>query len=72
MQRPETLIVFPLCWQACLLGSRVPFDVKTERFSSGDLRIMRRKHADKAKRYIVSPVKLDDLIQPSQASDKAS
>jgi hypothetical protein len=61
MQRPDTLIVFPLCWQACLFGSLVPFDVKTDEFSSGDLQKMHRKHFDKAREFIVSPVKLDGL-----------
>jgi hypothetical protein len=61
MQRPDTLIVFPLCWQACLFGSLDPFDVKTDEFSSEDLQKMHRKHFDKAREFIVSPVKLDGL-----------
>ena len=61
MQRPETLIVFPLCWQACLFGSLAPFDVKTDEFSSEDLQKMHRKHFDKAREFIVSPIKLDGL-----------
>ena len=61
MQRPDTLIVFPLCWQACLFGSLARFDVKTDEFSSEDLQKMHRKHFDKAREFIVSPVKLEGL-----------
>jgi Protein of unknown function (DUF4238) len=61
MQRPDTLIVFPLCWQACLFGSLARFDVKTDEFSSEDLQIMHRKHFDKAREFVVSPVRLEGL-----------
>lgn len=61
MRRPDTLIIFPLCWQACLFGSLARFDVKTDEFSSEDLRTMHRKHFDKAREFIVSPVKLNGL-----------
>jgi Protein of unknown function (DUF4238) len=61
MQRPDTLIVFPLCWQACLFGSLARFDIKTDEFSSADLQTIHRKHFDKAREFIVSPVKLEGL-----------
>jgi hypothetical protein len=61
MQRPDTLIVFPLCWQACLFGSLARFDIRTDEFSSEDLQTMHRKHFDKAREFIISPVKLEGL-----------
>jgi hypothetical protein len=30
MKHPESLFVFPLCWQACLIGSPRRFDVETD------------------------------------------
>jgi hypothetical protein len=61
MQRPDTLIVFPLCWQACLFGSLARFDIRTDEFSSEDLQKMHRKHFDKAREFIVSPVNLEGM-----------
>jgi hypothetical protein len=29
MRHPETLLFFPLCWQACIIGSRQYFDLET-------------------------------------------
>jgi Protein of unknown function (DUF4238) len=62
MTKPETLVVFPLCWQACLLGSIAPFEVDTAEFAHRDLRIMRYKHATCAKEFVVSPVRLDGIF----------
>jgi hypothetical protein len=30
MTDPDSLLCFPLCWQACLIGRRLPFDKETE------------------------------------------
>jgi hypothetical protein len=40
-QHPDTLIHFPLCWQACLFGSRRLFDIETQKFCSEDLQRLR-------------------------------
>lgn len=32
---------FPLCWRACLIGSRQYFDVQTDRFGPEDMRTIR-------------------------------
>ena len=61
---PDTLIFFPLCWQACLVGSRRHFYIKTERFASRDLKTMRQRHRDFATRYIVSPTRFDEWQSP--------
>ena len=61
IDHPDTLLIFPLCWQACLYGSRLHFDVKTDKFSSHDLNLIRRKYRANARRYLISPRKLEDL-----------
>jgi hypothetical protein len=57
---PDTLIFFPLCWQACLIGSRRHFYVKTDRFEPRDLKLMRERHRDHAPHYIVSPTRFSE------------
>ena len=64
LQHPETVLYFPLCWQATLVGSRERFDVGTDRFSSGDMRTFRRKYRHFAKDFLLSPAKLDDITEP--------
>jgi hypothetical protein len=38
IRHPDTLIVVPLCWQACLFGSLRRFDVETDRLNVEDMR----------------------------------
>jgi len=33
MKHPESLFIFPFCWQACLIGSPCKFDVETDEIS---------------------------------------
>ncbi len=61
MQHHDTLLFFPLCWQACLIGSRQFFHVETDRFASEDMRKIRRMYRQSANIFLVSPTKLDDL-----------
>ena len=60
-QHPDSLLYFPLCWQACLVGSRRPFNVKMERFASDDTQRCRRMYRESAKLFLISPSKLDNL-----------
>jgi hypothetical protein len=55
---PDTLLIFPLCWQACLIGSLRPFNVKTDRFSSDDIQKVRQVYRDTAKLFLLSPTKI--------------
>ncbi len=55
---PETLLFFPLCWQACLIGSRQSFDVKTDRFDSRDMQTMRQIYREAAQLFILAPSKV--------------
>jgi len=58
---PKTLLYFPLCWQACLVGSKLSFDVKTDRFTPTFLYNTRTMYLTNAELYIVSPVRIDGL-----------
>ncbi len=55
INRLSSYIFFPLCWQACLVGSRVPFRKHTETFASDKLRAYRSMVFDKARNFVLSP-----------------
>jgi hypothetical protein len=55
---PDTLIYFPLCWQACLIGNILKFDIETDKFDPGFLQSIRRLYRDNSVRFILSPQKL--------------
>jgi len=59
LQDPETLLFFPLCWQACLIGSRQVFDLDTDGFSDLDMRTFRRMYRESANLFLLSPSPLD-------------
>jgi hypothetical protein len=56
---PETLLFFPLCWQACLIGSRQFFDKETDRFGNEDMRRVQKMYRESASLFVLSPTKLD-------------
>jgi hypothetical protein len=57
----ETLLHFPLCWQAVLYGSRRHFtDPPTDRFVPQTLHNLRKSYFDNAQNYVVSPLKLEE------------
>jgi hypothetical protein len=58
---PETLLYFPICWQAFLFGSLRRFDVETDRFPPDTLRRVRRAYRENGRDFLVSPRKLEDL-----------
>ncbi len=51
----ETLIFFPICWQACLVGSPVKFDRETDILGPSDLKKLRDLYLKSAVRFIFSP-----------------
>ena len=59
LRDPETLLFFPLCWQACLIGSRQPFDIETDRFADEDMRRIRRVYRQTANLFLLSPGQLE-------------
>jgi hypothetical protein len=58
---PETLIYFPICWQAFLFGSLRHFDVETEEFHPDTLQRVRRAYIENGRKFLVSPQKVDGL-----------
>ncbi len=59
LQDPETLLFFPLCWQACLIGSQQFFDKDTDRFGDEDMRTTQRMYRESAKLFVLSPTMLN-------------
>jgi hypothetical protein len=68
LQHPDTLLYFPVCWQICLFGSHQRFDLGTDKLSSLDLSVMRRKYRSFAQEFLVSPTKLDNITDFSSMS----
>jgi hypothetical protein len=64
LQHPDTLLFFPLCWQACLVGSRKRFDLGTAKFGPEDMRTLRRRYRHFAQAFLISPTRLDDISEP--------
>jgi hypothetical protein len=58
LQDRETLIFFPVCWQACLIGSPAKFDTETDAFLESDLRMLQRLYLKSDCRFAYSPVRL--------------
>jgi hypothetical protein len=55
----ETLVLFAISWQACLIGSPARFDKETDAFHPADLRRLRALYLKSALRFVFSPVRLD-------------
>jgi hypothetical protein len=60
LRHPDTLFYFPLCWQACIVGSPRLFDIKTDRVHPTLLQRVRDMYMEKAKDYVISPIRLGD------------
>lgn len=56
LRHPDTLIFFPLCWQACLFGSPCRFDKAYDRAIPQDIATLRGKQKHYASRFVASPV----------------
>jgi hypothetical protein len=56
LHHPDTVIVFPLCWQACLFGSTRKFDKSYDRADPRDLQTLRTYQKQNVNRFVVSPV----------------
>jgi hypothetical protein len=59
----ESLLFFPLCWQACLIGSRQYFQRETDQFGDHDMRIFATRSMSIARSFIVSPTRLDVALE---------
>jgi hypothetical protein len=56
---PETLLFFPLCWRACLIGSRQFFQDETGVFLQEDMRRARKMYREEADLFILSPTRVE-------------
>jgi len=61
LHHAETLLFFPLCWQACLIGSRQFVHIETDRFAQEDMQRVRRMYRESANLFLLSPRRLNDL-----------
>ena len=66
----ETLLFFPLCWQACLVGSRQFFHEETRIFGQHDMQTARTMYREKASLFIVSPRQLQFPKSVTTATSK--
>jgi Protein of unknown function (DUF4238) len=57
----QSLLFFPLCWQACLIGSRQFFDIETDKFGDEDMLRVQKMYRNSAGLFLLSPKKLDYL-----------
>lgn len=55
--QPETLLIFPLSWQACMLGSPREFDVKYDVATPHLLERLRNQQKENCNRFVISPVR---------------
>ena len=61
LKHPDTLLYFPVCWQVCLFGSLRRFDRGTDKLTSDDMKVARKKYRCFAQEFLISPTKLDDI-----------
>lgn len=66
LQDRETLIFFPLCWQGCLVGSPVTFDIESGPLVSGDMKKLRTLYLKSANRFVFSPQRIGFSIKPGR------
>lgn len=55
VQDKSALIFFPICWEACLVGSRMKFDIEADVFRPDDLAKLREMYLRLASRFVYSP-----------------
>lgn len=63
LQHLDSLIIFPICWRACLFGSPCRFDKGTDHALTPDLLTFRRRYRGHAKVFLLSPTKLEDITE---------
>jgi len=54
----STVLLFPICWQACLVGRRDPFSLSFTDSTRHERAAVRRVYVDSAARFIVAPQRL--------------
>jgi hypothetical protein len=56
LANPDTVVFFPLCWQACLFGSPLRFDALYDRAHPQQLVGLRNTQKQRCARFVISPV----------------
>jgi hypothetical protein len=56
LAHPETVVIFPLCWRACIFGSPLKFDKPYDRAHPTQLASLRADQKRLAHRFVISPV----------------
>jgi hypothetical protein len=51
----HTVVSFPICWQACLVGRKAEFDKQSDAFHPGELNRLRSIYLQEASRFVFSP-----------------
>jgi len=57
LAHPETLVLFPLSWQACMLGSPRPFEKEYDVAAPQLLESYRTEQKEKCNRFVISPIR---------------
>jgi hypothetical protein len=60
LKHPDTLIYFPICWQACLIGNLKRFDIGTDQADTKLLVRVRGLYKRLTDSYVVSPQRIPD------------
>ena len=55
LAHPETVVIFPLCWQACLFGSPLKFDKPYDQAQPQQLFSLRAEQKKLAHRFVIAP-----------------
>jgi hypothetical protein len=56
LSHPDTHVIFPLCWKACLFGSALKFDVSYDRARPEQPLSIRNEQKTRCDRFVISPV----------------
>lgn len=56
LSHPATLLIFPLCWRACLFGGKGRFDKSYDRADARDLKKLRDDQKQNAGRFVIAPM----------------
>lgn len=56
LAHPDTVVIFPLCWRACIFGSPLKFDKPYDRAHPAQLVSLRADQKRLAHRFVISPV----------------
>lgn len=56
LAHPDTIVIFPLCWQACLFGSPLKFDISYDLAHPQQPLIIRNEQKQRCDKFVISPI----------------